>query len=208
MNWYRDFYRSRKQERVDKNLNRQYRKNSFLLFSLLAGSILTGVSGCQDAGYVTPPTQIIGSTLNTSAGEGYPHFSYDGRYLVFHSDRPKRQVFLYDLPSRRLLNLPGLNIGQSMQYQPDISADGRYIVYVSEQLGKTDIFVYDRLTLQAKNITNNLIGEVRNPSISGNGRMITFESNRSGQWDIEIFDRGLGIDLSLPNPGQQGKSNK
>ncbi len=115
----------------------------------------------------------------------------------------KRQVFLYDVPNRRLLNLPGLNIGQSMQYEPDISADGRYIVYVSEQLGKTDIFVYDRLTLQAKNITNNFIGEVRNPSISGNGRFITFEGNRSGQWDLEIYDRGLGVDLSLPTPRQE-----
>lgn len=180
-----------------------YPKEQRLLFTLLIVSILTGASGCQDSGYVTPPTQAIGSTLNTNSGEGHPHFSHDGRYLVFHSDRRKRQVFLYDVPNRRLLNLPGLNIGQSMQYEPDISADGRYIVYVSEQLGKTDIFVYDRLRLQAKNITNNFIGEVRNPSISGNGRFITFEGNRSGQWDLEIYDRGLSVDLSLPTPQQE-----
>jgi Tol biopolymer transport system component len=180
------------------------RHKSIIIF--LAVTILTGSSGCQDSGYVTPPTQVIGSTLNTNAGEGHPNFSHDGHYLVFHSDRAKRQVFLYDFQNRRLINLPGLNIGQSMQYEPDISADGRYIVYVSEQLGKTDIFVYDRLTLQAKNITNNFIGEVRNPSISGNGRFITFEGNRFGQWDLEVYDRGLGVDLSLPVP-QSNESN-
>ena len=85
-----------------------------------------------------------------------------------------------------------------MQSQADISADGRYIVYVSEQLGKPDIFLYDRLTSKSTNLTKSFIGEVRNPSISGNGRFVAFEGNRSGQWDIEIYDRGLGVDLSLP----------
>ena len=85
-----------------------------------------------------------------------------------------------------------------MQSQADISADGRYIVYCSEQLGKSDIYLYDRSTATSKNLTQNFIGEVRYPSISGDGRFVTFEGNRSGQWDIEIYDRGTGIDLSAP----------
>lgn len=98
-----------------------------------------------------------------------------------------------------MIDLPGLNQPGSLQEQPDISADGRYIVYMSEQLGKPDVFVYDRQTLQAERITENILATVRHPTISGNGRFLAFESNRSGQWDIEIYDRGTNVELSLPS---------
>ncbi|MBW4535908.1 MAG: PD40 domain-containing protein [Pleurocapsa minor HA4230-MV1] len=156
------------------------------------------LSSCQSR-YITPATQVINASLNSFAAEGDPNFSYNGRYLVYTSDRAaKRSVYLYDLQRRRLVSLPGLNQPGSMQSQADISADGRYIVYRSEQLGKSDIYLYDRSTATSKNLTQNFIGEVRYPSISGDGRFVTFEGNRSGQWDIEIYDRGTGIDLSAP----------
>jgi len=174
--------------------------NLHLILSRLSLTFLVLVLGsCRDSGYITPPTQAINSKLNSLAAENYPSLSYGGRYLVYTSDRnSKRSIFLYDLRSRNLIKLPGLNQPGSMQYQADVSADGRYIVYTSEQLGKTDIFLYDRQKYKSRNITKNLLGEVRRPSISGDGRFICFESNRSGQWDIEIFDLGLGVDLSLP----------
>ena len=166
---------------------------------LISVVVILSLFGCEGSKFITPPTQTINAKLNSSNAEGYPNFSYDGRYLIYNSDRSsRRSVFLYDLRSRRLINLPGLNQPGSMQYQGDISADGRYIVYVSEQLGKTDIFLYSRLTAKSQNLTKNFIGEVRNPSISGNGRFVSFEGNRAGQWDIEIYDRGVGIDFSQP----------
>jgi Tol biopolymer transport system component len=168
---------------------------------VLAIAILSILSGCQGSRYITPPTQDINITLNSSKSEGYPNFSYDGRYLIYHSDRhAQRSVFLYDLQRRRLIPLPGLNKLASMQSQADLSADGRDIVYVSEELGKTDIFLYNRSTAKTQNLTKNFIGEVRNPTISGNGRFIAFEGNRLGQWNIEIYDRGVEIDFSQP-PG-------
>lgn len=161
--------------------------------------IVGGLSSCRNSGYLTPPVQTINATLNSQTAEGNPNFSYDGRYLIFNSDRnSQRRLLLYDLQRRRIVTLPGLNKPGSMKFQGDISADGRYIVYVSEELGKSDIFVYDRLAVKTDHITKNFIGEVRNPTISGNGRFIAFESNRMGQWDIEIYDRGLTQDLSLP----------
>jgi Tol biopolymer transport system component len=156
------------------------------------------LSSCQSR-YITPATQVINASLNSFAAEGDANFSYNGRYLVYTSDRAaKRSVYLYDLQQRRLISLPGLNQPGSMQSQADLSADGRYIVYCSEQLGKSDIYLYDRSTATSNNLTQNFIGEVRYPSISGDGRFVTFEGNRSGQWDIEIYDRGTGIDLSAP----------
>ena len=166
---------------------------------LLAAIVISSINGCQNSRYITPPAQKIGATLNSVAAEGDPQFSYDGRYLVYTSDRAsKRSVYLYDLQRRRSIALPGLNQAGSMQSQADISADGRYVVYVSEQLGKSDIFLYNRLTGKSENLTKNYIGEVRHPSISGNGRFVSFEGNRLGQWDIEIYDRGAGIDFSMP----------
>jgi Tol biopolymer transport system component len=149
--------------------------------------------------YITPATQAINASLNSFAAEADANFSYNGRYLIYTSDRAaKRSVYLYDLQQRRLIPLPGLNQPGSMQSQADLSADGRYIVYCSEQLGKSDIYLYDRSTATSDNLTKNFIGEVRYPSISGDGRFVSFEGNRAGQWDIEIYDRGTGIDLSAP----------
>ena len=177
--------------------------------SLLMSSLAFGLSSCQQGSFITPPTQELGSSLNTRSAEENPRFSYDGRYLVFASDRRgKRGIWLYDRLSRRLLPLPGLNQPGSRQDQPDISSDGRYIVYVSEQEGKPDIFVYDRQTLQREQITKNWLGEVRHPTISGNGRLISFESNRRGQWDLVIYDRGLNTPLSLPNQLPPNNSRK
>lgn len=188
-------------------------KPSRNLLLVLAVSLILGLSGCLNSfldgfssrGFVTPPTQTLGAALNSIAPDQEPRYSYDGRYLVFSSDRlAQRSIYLYDVQQRRLIDLPGLNQPRSLQEQPDISADGRYIVYISEQLGKPDVFVYDRQSLQAEPITEDIIAEVRHPTISGNGRFIAFESMRSGQWDIEIYDRGSGVELSLPTGSVPG----
>ncbi|NJL00016.1 MAG: TolB family protein [Spirulinaceae cyanobacterium SM2_1_0] len=165
----------------------------------IASVLALGLLGCSDRGYVTPPPQATNATLNSRRADQHPRLSYNGRYLVFASDRRnQRHIFVYDQQRRQLLTLPGLNQPGTLHDQPDISADGRYIVYVSEQLGKPDIFIYDRQTLSATPITRDLLGEVRHPTISGDGRFVAFETNRSGQWDIEIYDRGAGVGRSLP----------
>lgn len=169
---------------------------------LVAIAVVVGLSSCQESGFIAPLPQDIGSSLNTSRNDQNARLSYDGRYLVFASDRGKqRGIWLYDLVERRLVPLPGVNQPNSLQDQPDISADGRYLVYVSEQGGKPNIWFYDRQTFQAENLTETWIGDVRHPTISGNSRFIAFETNRSGQWDLVIYDRGLNTEISLPNLG-------
>lgn len=187
----------------------KWRLKQRLLKIFLATTIFI-LSSCQNSRYITPPTQSINASLNSPSAEGQPNFSYNGRYLIYDSDRnAKRSVYLYDLQRRRKIILPGLNQPGSMQSQGDISADGRYIVYRSEQLGKSDIYLYDRVATKSQNLTGSFIGEVRHPTISGDGRFIAFEGNRTGQWDIEIYDRGSGIDFSTPSnfgsPPQQSE---
>jgi Tol biopolymer transport system component len=181
-----------------------------LVFKLLRSAFLPSLvwllAGCTNAGFLVLPTQNFGNSLNSVNLEQEPNFSYDGRYMVFASDRlGYRAVFLFDVQQRRLINLPGLNTPGVMQDQPDINADGRYIVYVSETRGKPDVYVYDRISRQNQLITGNILGNIRHPTISGDGRFIGFQLDRNGQWDIEIFDRGpgarsLGTPVSPPSP--------
>lgn len=162
------------------------------------------LTGCTPNGYLLLPTDNLGGSLNSIRRDESPQLSYDGRYVVFMSDRPGyRAIFLYDLQQRRLINLPGLNRPGIMQDQPSISADGRYIAYRSEARGKSDIYVYDRLTRNQDLITANWQGDVHSPSISGDGRFVAFQSDRTGQWNIEVYDRGIDRRSPIPLPSPE-----
>jgi len=153
-----------------------------------------GLTGCNEPLVLTPPPQLLGATLNTLVGDGEPRYSFDGKLLVFSSDRQnKRGIYLYDVPSQRLINLPGVNQPNSIQDQPDISGDGRFIIYISEQFGRPEVLVYDRQNFEIDRISENILSPARHPTISGNGRFVAFEAERRGQWDIEIIDRGEPI---------------
>jgi Tol biopolymer transport system component len=174
-------------------------RKTLLFFPFVIVALTFGLIGCNDQGFLTPPPEHFGATLNSRGEDNHPRFSYQGNYLVFDSNRNSQQgIYLYDVRKRELIPLLGINQPNSFQYQPDISADGRYVVYVSEEEGKTDIFLYDRQSFQKENLTKDQLGEVRNPTISGNGRFIAFEMNRVGQWDIMIYDRGANTQLSFP----------
>lgn len=160
-----------------------------------------GLTACTSGGVlVAPPSQPLGTGLNSSYGDTSPDLSRTGRYVVFASDRQgnQRRIFLYDMQDRRLLDLPGLNQPGMFLDQPAISDDGRYLVYVGVQQGKSDIYLYDRQSLQRQNLTENLLGSVRSPRISGDGRWIVFEHQRQGQWDLAFFDRGPTIEPTPP----------
>lgn len=169
--------------------------------SLAVGTISVILAGCTPGNYLTPRASISNSGLNTLMSENSPSFNSDGRLLVFSSNREgSENIYLFDLETRQMLDLPQLNRDDWSFSEPDISDDGRYIVYLSNALGRSDVYLYDRQTRQQENISNRLPGDVRNPSISGNGRFITFESNGAGQWDIEIYDRGAPEAIATPSP--------
>jgi Tol biopolymer transport system component len=163
---------------------------AFSRWFLFTVFLLPSLVSCQERGYLTPPPQLFGGSLNSISNEQTPRFSYDGRYIVFASDRQgQSRILLYDVRQRSLVNLPGLNQARVIYDRPDISADGRYIVYISEERGRPDVFVYDRQTFESEVITENLNFEVSHPTISGNGRFVSFAANRSGQWDRNLRSR-------------------
>ncbi len=164
---------------------------------LTLASLLTGCMG--SARLTNTPFDPGGRSVNSPAAEMNPETT--GQYLVFASDRQRRQdIYLYDLQNRRLLDLPGLNSLDTIASDPDVSNDGRYIVLAGSRQGQSDIYLYDRDTRQLRNLTASLPAEVRNPTLSANGQTIAFESSVNGQWDILVYSRS-GEPLDLPvNP--------
>jgi Tol biopolymer transport system component len=123
-----------------------------------------------------------------------------GRYVVFVSDRQRRQnIYLYDIQENRLVDLPGLNSLTALVSEPDISADGRYLVFVGNRRNQSGIYIYDRETRQVRELAPNLQEAVRNPSISADGSTIAFEAVVNGQWDVVVFSRS-GRPIEVPNP--------
>ncbi len=167
-----------------------------------AGVAIVGIvlAGCGQGTFLTPRATISNAGLNTLMSENSPSLSGDGRLLVFTSNREgSENIYLYDLETRRFIDLPRLNRDDWAMASPTISANGRFIVFLSNALGRSDVFLYDRETQQIENISNRLPGDVRNPTVSADGRFIAFESNGAGQWDIEIFDRGVAAIPPAPS---------
>ncbi|MEY2985278.1 MAG: hypothetical protein RLZZ568_1895 [Cyanobacteriota bacterium] len=153
----------------------------------LLSIVLGGVSGCSYPRYVPLPFDRNGRSVNSASEELSPHISFP--FVTFTSDRNGSQgIYLYNLQSRRLENLPRLNALDQVSSHPSMSEDGRYVVFALSRQGKTDIIIYDRLTEQKRNLTESLNADVRNPVMSANGDHLAFEVAKQGQWDIMVMD--------------------
>ena len=134
-----------------------------------------------------------------------PAVSSTGRYIAFASDsltlvtpdaNPGPDIFVHDrssgeteLASISSSGLQGHESPLASKWRPDISANGRYIVFTSDApdlvVGDTnmtsDVFVRDRKTGETKLISASSTGEPgdgssRSPTISNDGRYIAYTS--------------------------------
>jgi PKD repeat protein len=172
-----------------------------------------------------------------------PVISDDGTVVVFSSsatnlvDDDTNQVadiFRMDLISGSLDRISvnrDLDEANNDNDAPDVSADGRFIVYESnatnlsvdnDSNGATDIYLYDSRTGLTERVSINSEEEQgngisRNPSVSDDGRFIVFESHSTNLVaddanevsDIFMRDRELGITyrLSVSNHGEQANGH-
>jgi WD40-like Beta Propeller Repeat len=141
----------------------------------------------------------INSNWVASAGTFTSHpglrFSGDGRWLVYATSARNvvadtntvQDVYLYDFQTGTnfLVSVAGNDASDS----PDISADGRFVVYRSAATnlvagdgnGFPDVFVNDRLSGETTLLSTSLSGASADnrslmPIFSGNGRTIIFQS--------------------------------
>jgi Tol biopolymer transport system component len=134
-------------------------------------------------------TRVSVSSAGAQAkGEsGSPAISADGRFVTFVSratnlaagDRNggRTDVYVRDRRSGRTVRLsPGASSAR-VGFDPDISADGRYVAFVSGRafggtsVEDTAIVVHDRRTGTARRFAS---GSAEAPAISGDGRFVAF----------------------------------
>lgn len=143
--------------------------------------------------------------VNTPADETHPRLSDDGQWLVFQRGLPggDQGLLLYDQQTRRLNTLSAVNSPQAQETEPDISADGNLIVYVSDAGGKRHIRLYDVETGDNYELggAGRHLSDLRSPSISGNGRRVAYSAGTPAapaSSDVYLYDIPTASQLTPP----------
>jgi len=223
----------------------------YVAFSSGASHLVPGdTNGCYDV-FVhdrrTGAVERVSLASDGSQGGGgswRPAISADGRFVAFEScamnfvaggwgDDEDTQIFVYDRQTRTIqcasLSLTG-RPGSNTSRRPAISADGRYVAYVScafdlvpnDTNDENDIFVFDRQTDTIRRVSVASDGTQGNtdsdrPTISADGRYVAFESyaanlvpgDTNDENDVFVRDRQTGTTrrVSVASGGTQGNND-
>ena len=124
------------------------------------------------------PVKLIASTRDDVS----PHFSPDGKRIVFISDRSgSKEIWVCSIDGLNAVQLT--SFGGSHTGTPRWSPDGRQIAFDSRPEGQTDIFAVSAEGGRPRRVTTENSEDVM-PSWSSDGRWIYFGSRRSGDWQI------------------------
>ncbi|MFO1487578.1 MAG: Calx-beta domain-containing protein [Verrucomicrobiota bacterium] len=177
----------------------------------------------------TGSLQVVNVNTNGVPGNGYSYdadISADGRYVTFYSDATDLtsdaliggigNIFLRDRTAGTTVlvsrNCHGTGGGDNGSFNPQISSDGRYVVFESyaQDLvsgtfnGYINIYRFDRLTSavtlisQNRSLTGGADGYSASPSISTNGAGIVFNSSAT---DLVSLDANFDDDVFLWRAG-------
>ncbi len=218
----------------------------FVAFDSVANNLVPGdTNGSLD---VFIHDRLAGTTSRASVdaaggqGNGHsqrPSLSADGRFVAFDSwatnlvpgdTNGKGDVFVHDrltgVTSRASVNYGGFQ-GNNDSHSPFLSADGRFVAFVSwannlvpgDTNGWLDVFVRDRLTGTTSRASVDSAGSQGNnhssyPSLSADGRLVAFYSDANnlvpgdtnGWGDAFVHDRLTGTTsrASVDSAGAQG----
>ena len=179
-----------------------------------------------------------GTQANNSSFGGV--LSADGRFVAFTSvasnltpgdDNNGWDVFVKDLATGAVSlasRSPAGGPGAGSSQEPQISADGRYVVFLTEASdivpedtnGSSDVVVYDRSTGENQLVSRDLdglpAGDSYGASIDGAGRLVSYYSlasdivsgDTNGYSDVFVRDlvSGLTTRVSLTSGGGQANS--
>lgn len=128
-----------------------------------------------------------GSTVFVSAGTGHPN----NQIYTMNPDGTNPVRVTFDTAS---------------DVDPDISHNGKYIVFTSDQTGNNDIYIMDRRSGTTLDLTNNPANDEW-PRFSPNGKQIVFESDRDGGvFEIFVMNAdGSGTPTQLTFPPTLGR---
>ena len=157
----------------------------------------------------------------------YPAIDEKGERITFFSDRNLTgenedhnfEVFLADVDSRRNVTLTQVTkTSRGLNVLPDISGDGRYLAFISNQNltgenanKKTEVFLAEigaggAITLSQ--ITHSTDEENDQPAINYNGQYIAFVTTRDGARDLRLAEVGSGGAVTLTTITADGSINE
>lgn len=157
------------------------------------------------------PAALIG-VLPAACGEGPaapatapPAFSTEALQkagapgsIVFHSDRAgNREIYAMNpdgsAPIRLTFN------ATSSDYYPDMSSNGRYVVYTSKVGVSTtsDIMLLDLQTGTTTNLTNSPGSSEDWARFSPSGQQIAYHSNATGNFEVYVLDLRSGVSTQV-----------
>ncbi len=195
---------------------------------------------------VTHVTRLVSRSVQDGQADSdssQPAISANGRYVAFKSSASNLvpgdtnttiDVFVRDRKNHTTRRVSVSSNGaqaDSYSYQPEISADGRYVAFISyasnlvpgDTNDSTDVFVRDRKNHTTRRVSVSSNGaqaeagsNTTGVDISGSGRYVAFDSNASNlvpgdtNDSIDVFVRDRRADLtrrvSLSSNGDQGDS--
>ncbi|MSQ94768.1 MAG: hypothetical protein EXR98_09455 [Gemmataceae bacterium] len=155
---------------------------------------------------VTPPKLNAGANAML-----HPTINAEGTQIVFAawdkagSGSQRWSLLAFDLAGQKFLELPNLNTPKFDSRMPALSADGRWLAYVSNRkdvVGAADLWLHDRKEARMLAVTeiNSPFTDIT-PSLSEDGALIAFASDRPGGQggrDIYLYDRAKKSFLPLP----------
>ena len=211
---------------------------------LVALAALMSVAPALAAPGDTTRVSVAGDGTQASGLSRDPKTSADGRYVAFWSSASnlvpddtnnREDVFVHDRETgttERVSVATGPSPGNQANHlstDPSISADGRYVAFVSvasnlvagDTDGKSDVFVHDRQTDTTQRVSvisggAQKNGDVATTAISADGRFVGFISNSTNlvagdtndSFDVFLHDRQLGTTerVSVASDETQGNS--
>lgn len=126
-------------------------------------------------------------TQNSGAKNFKPIWFSDGKKIAFTSDRDgNREIYSIDLDGKDLKNLTKHPANDEA---PDISPDGRKILFSSDRDGDNnqEIYVLNLTNHQLTNISKSKEWELI-ARWSSDGSKIFFGTNRDKNWEIYVYD--------------------
>src|SRR5687768_9126315 len=162
--------------------------------------------GISDLYLADIATGAVRQLTNDKYGDIQPAFSPDGRTIAFATDRGPgtnfetltfgdMQIATVDVASGQVTVLQGFTQGKHIN--PQFSADGRSIFFVSDQDGISDVYRMDLTSGQMFRITRLATGV---SGVTGDSPAITV-AQRTGRLMFTIF-RGQGHEIAALEPSE------
>lgn len=154
-----------------------------LFFSTLAFGSLAAPAAAEIG---ADGTEIAGAPSDV----GRAAISGDGGWVAFETDTVPIGVSLWSVSTRQVVSV------DSEGRSPDVSSDGRWVVYIKDVDGDQQVRLWDRQTATS-DVLASATAFASSPSISDDGNVVVWNESRAGT-TAEVWRRGVSQVLSIP----------